>query len=87
MGSEMCIRDRFNAVCAIAGVRQGHIITLDTNHSIHMDDGVVRAEALVEIDGVEYLGSIRGEDVANAAVGAFVAAVNQALTQKSTKVA
>lgn len=77
----------FNAVCAIAGVRRGHILTLNTSHSIHTDDGIVKAEALVEIDSVEFLGTIRGADVANAAVGAFVAAVNQALTQKSSKVA
>ena len=74
-------------MCAIAGVRRGHILTLNTSHSIHTDDGIVKAEALVEIDSVEFLGTIRGADVANAAVGAFVAAVNQALTQKSSKVA
>jgi len=77
----------FNAVCAIAGVRQGHILTLDTQHSVDLDDGIVRAETRVEIEGVEYVGTIRGADVANAAVGAFVAAVNQALTQKAAKVA
>jgi len=77
----------FNAVCAIAGVRQGHILTLHTQHSVDLDDGIVRAETRVEIEGVEYVGTIRGADVANAAVGAFVAAVNQALTQKAAKVA
>ncbi|MEL7488212.1 MAG: 2-isopropylmalate synthase, partial [Pseudomonadota bacterium] len=38
----------FNAVCAIAGV-DGHIKTLDIHHVADAEDGIVRAEALIEI--------------------------------------
>ena len=77
----------FNAVCAIAGVQQGEILTLDTHHIAAVDDGIVRAETQVEIGGTEYVGAVRGADVAYAAVGAFVAAVNQAIAQRAAKVA
>ena len=69
----------FNAVCAIAGVDKGRILTLHTRHVADQEDGIVRGESLVEIGGVEYLGTVRERDVAHAAVGAFVTAVNQAL--------
>ncbi|MEO1251827.1 MAG: 2-isopropylmalate synthase [Pseudomonadota bacterium] len=68
----------FNAVCAIAGVA-GRILTLDIHHIAGAEDGIVRAEALIEIDDEEFLGTIREVDVAHAAVGAFVVAINQAV--------
>ncbi|MEO0878342.1 MAG: 2-isopropylmalate synthase [Pseudomonadota bacterium] len=73
----------FNAVCAIAGVAQGRILSLDIHHVAEVDDGIVRAEARVDIGGTEYLGTIREADVAYASVGAFVSAVNQALSRKA----
>jgi len=66
----------FYAVCAIAGV-EGKILALDIHHVAAVEDGVVRAEAVIEIKGKEYRGIVREVDVAHAAVGAFVAAVNQ----------
>ncbi len=76
----------FNAVCAIAGV-EGRIKTLDIHHVADQEDGVVRAEALIEIGGDEFLGTIREVDVAHAAVGAFVVAVNQAVAGRAAQVA
>ncbi len=65
----------FAAVCAIANV-PGHIHTLDLNHIAA--EGVVRAEAVVEVEGKHYSGKAQEVDIADAAVAAFVAAVNQA---------
>ncbi len=76
----------FNAVCAIAGV-EGRILTLDIHHIAGAEDGIVRAEARVEIGDTEYLGTIREVDVAHAAVGAFVVAVNQAVTKRDAEAA
>lgn len=76
----------FNAVCAIAGI-EGRIKTLDIHHIADVEDGVVRAEALIEVGANEFLGTIREIDVAHAAVGAFVVAVNQAVTEKAKQVA
>ena len=76
----------FNAVCAIAGMT-GRIKTLDIHHIADREDGIVRAEALIDIGGEEYLGTIRERDVAYAAVGAFVVAVNQAAKLQDAKVA
>ncbi len=76
----------FNAVCAIAGV-EGRIKTLDIRHVADEEDGAVRAEALIEIGAEEFLGTIREVDVAHAAVGAFVAAVNQAAAGRAAQVA
>ena len=68
----------FNAVCAIADVA-GQIRTLDIRHVADGQDRNVRAESVIAIDGTDYEGSIREIDVAYAAVGAFVVAVNAAL--------
>lgn len=65
----------FAAVCAIADV-PGHIHTLDLHHVAA--EGVVRAEAVVEVEGRHYAGKAQETDIADAAVAAFVAAVNQA---------
>ncbi|MEM9705699.1 MAG: 2-isopropylmalate synthase [Pseudomonadota bacterium] len=73
----------FNAVCAITGF-EGRILTLDIKHAADSENGIVRAESLVELNGQEYLGTIREVDVAHAAVGAFVVAVNQAIAQSKT---
>ncbi len=65
----------FAAVCAIADV-PGHIHTLDLNHIAA--EGVVRAEAVVDVEGKHYSGKAEEVDIADAAVAAFVAAINQA---------
>ncbi|WP_425408985.1 2-isopropylmalate synthase [Hyphococcus sp.] len=65
----------FAAVTAIADV-PGHIFSLDLNHIAA--EGVVRAEAVIEVEGQHYSGNAEEVDIADAAVAAFVAAVNQA---------
>lgn len=76
----------FAAVCAIADVK-GHIVSLDLHHIAA--EGVVRAQAVIEADDQEFTGSAQEVDVADAAVGAFVAAVNQAaaMAAASNKIA
>lgn len=76
----------FNSVCAISGV-EGRILSLEILHARDVEDGIVRAEAMIEVDGENYLGAIRGVDVAHAAVGAFVAAVNQVLQSRGATAA
>ncbi len=76
----------FNAVCAIAGV-EGRILTLDIHHVAGAEEGIVRAETLVEIGDQEYLGTVREIDVAHAAVGAFVVAANQAVASRKVAAA
>ncbi len=72
----------FAAVCAISGVK-GRIVILDLHHTADEDDTLVNAQAIVEVDGVQYTGQAREVDVADAAVAAFVAAVNQAVVAPS----
>ena len=69
----------FAAVCAISGVK-GRIVSLDLHHTADGEDTLVNAEATVEVDGKEYSGRAREVDIADAAVSAFIAAVNQAAT-------
>jgi len=65
----------FAAVCAVTGI-PGRIAILDLNHVA--DDGYVRAEAIVEVGDERFTGKAQEVDVADAAVAAFVAAINQA---------
>ena len=65
----------FAAVCAITGV-PGRIAILDLHHVA--TEGVVRAEAVIEVGEKRYTGQSQEVDVADAAVAAFVAAINQA---------
>ena len=65
----------FAAVCAITGV-PGRISLLDLNHVA--DEGIVRAKAIVDVGDEQYSGMAEEVDVADAAVAAFVAAINQA---------
>jgi len=67
----------FAAVCAISGV-DGRIVSLDLHHTADGEDTLVNAEATVAVDGKEYSGRAREVDIADAAVAAFIAAVNQA---------
>ena len=76
----------FAAVCAIAGV-SGRIVSLEMSHSAEVEVGPVRAEAVVEIAGRRYAGSASEVDVADAAVAAFVAAVNQAVARADAALA
>ncbi len=69
-----------NAVCAIMGAK-AYIKTLDIHHIADVDDGIVRAEALLDVGGEEILGISREVDVAHAAVSAYVIALNQATTR------
>jgi len=62
-------------VCAVTGI-PGRIAILDLNHVA--DDGYVRAEAIVEVGDERFTGKAQEVDVADAAVAAFVAAINQA---------
>ena len=66
----------FAAVCAITGV-PGTISVLDLHHVA--TEGVVRAEAVVEVEGQLFSGKSKEVDIADAAVAAFVAAINQAV--------
>jgi 2-isopropylmalate synthase len=65
----------FAAVCAITGV-DGRIVVLDLHHIAA--EGIVRAEAIVEVGERTFAGAAQEVDVADAAVGAFVVAINQA---------
>ena len=56
----------------------GHIDSLDLHHVAA--EGIVRAEAIVIVEGEKYSGKAEEVDIADAAVAAFVAAVNQGLT-------
>ena len=67
----------FAAVCAISGV-EGRIVSLDLHHTADGEDTLVNAEAVVEVNGRDYAGRAREVDIADAAVSAFIAAVNQA---------
>lgn len=71
----------FAAVCAITGI-EGRIAVLDLHHVA--TEGVVRAEAIVEVNGERYSGKAQEVDIADAAVAAFVAAVNQAVAIRQT---
>ena len=70
----------FAAVCAITGV-PGTISILDLHHVA--TEGVVRAEAVVEVEGQLFSGKAKEVDIADAAVAAFVAAINQAAAMRS----
>ena len=70
----------FSAVCAITGV-PGRISVLDLHHVA--SEGVVRAEAVIDVEGDSYTGKAEEVDVADAAVAAFVAAINQAVGVKA----
>jgi 2-isopropylmalate synthase len=65
----------FAAVCAVTGV-PGRISVLDLHHLAA--EGVVRAEAVIDVDGDLFSGKAEEVDIADAAVAAFVAAINQA---------
>ena len=73
----------FSAVCAITGV-PGVISILDLHHVA--TEGVVRAEAVVEVENEFYSGKAQEVDIADAAVAAFVAAVNQAAAMRASGV-
>lgn len=73
----------FAAVCAVTGV-PGAINVLDLHHVA--SEGVVRAEAVIEVDGELFSGKAQEVDIADAAVAAFVAAVNQAAALKASGV-
>ena len=73
----------FAAVCAVTGV-PGAISALDLHHVA--SEGVVRAEAVIEVDGELFSGKAQEVDIADAAVAAFVAAVNQAAALKASGV-
>ncbi|MBL4618496.1 MAG: hypothetical protein JKX88_00175, partial [Marinicaulis sp.] len=47
-------------------------------------EGVVRAEAVVEVDGRLFTGKSQEVDIADAAVAAFIAAINQAAVMRVT---
>ena len=69
----------FAAVCAVTGV-PGTISILDLHHVA--TEGVVRAEAVIEVDGELFSGKAEEVDIADAAVAAFVAAINQAAAMR-----
>lgn len=71
----------FAAVCAITDV-PGVISVLDLHHVA--SEGVVRAEAVIEVEGELFSGKAEEVDVADAAVAAFVAAVNQAAAMRAS---
>ncbi len=73
----------FAAVCAIADV-PGRISVLDLHHVA--SEGIVRAEAVVEVKGRHYTGKAQEVDIADAAVAAFVAAINQAAALRDNSV-
>ncbi|WP_411817953.1 2-isopropylmalate synthase [Hyphococcus sp. DH-69] len=66
----------FAAVCAITDV-PGRIHILDLHHIAA--EGIVRAEAVIDVEGHHFSGKSEEVDVADAAVAAFVAAINQAV--------
>lgn len=65
----------FAAVCAITDVA-GVIKTLDLHHEA--EEGVVHCDAVVTVNGRDFSGKGKEVDIADAAVAAFVAAINQA---------
>ncbi|MEM9495905.1 MAG: 2-isopropylmalate synthase [Pseudomonadota bacterium] len=65
----------FAAVRALTGV-PGRIHELDLHHLAA--EGIVRAEAVVQVGEKLYSGKAEAVDIADAAVGAFVIAINQA---------
>ena len=73
----------FAAVCAITGV-PGAISILDLHHVA--SEGVVRAEAVIDVEGESFAGKAQEVDIADAAVAAFVAAVNQAAAMRASGV-
>ena len=70
----------FAAVCAVTGV-PGVISVLDLHHVA--TEGVVRAEAVIEVEGQLFSGKAKEVDIADAAVAAFIAAINQAVAVRS----
>ncbi|MEQ8748539.1 MAG: 2-isopropylmalate synthase [Amphiplicatus sp.] len=72
----------FAAVCAVAGV-EGRIVALDMHHVAEHEVGPVHAQAVVEVGDVRFTGVAREVDVADAAVGAFVVAINPAADFKT----
>lgn len=76
----------FAAVCAIAGV-EGRIVCLDLHHEAEHEIGPVHAQAVIEVGERRFTGIAQEVDVADAAVAAFVAAVNQAVGRESASAA
>jgi len=74
----------FAAICAITDV-PGRISVLDLHHIA--SEGVVRAQAVVEVDGKLFTGNAEAIDIADAAASAFVAAINQAAALRASPVA
>ena len=72
----------FAAVSTITGI-SGEIAALDLHHLA--SEGVVRAQALVDVDGQVYTGKAEEVDIADAAVAAFVVAINQAAVAQASK--
>ncbi len=72
----------FAAVCAIADV-PARINVLDLHHMA--SEGVVRAEAVIDVEDEQFSGNAEEVDVADAAVAAFVAAVNQAAALRASR--
>ncbi len=70
----------FAAVCAVADVT-ARITSLDLHHLA--SEGIVRAEAVIEAQGRFFTGKAQEVDIADAAVAAFVAAINQAAAVKA----
>lgn len=68
----------FVAVCAIAGV-PGRIQSLELKHL--GEEGTVKADASIEVNGQVFAGTGEEVDIADAAVAAFVAAINVAAVQ------
>jgi 2-isopropylmalate synthase len=73
----------FAAVCAVTGV-PGTISILDLHHVA--SEGIVRAEAVIDVDGELFSGKAEEVDIADAAVAAFVAAINQAAALRASGV-
>ncbi len=74
----------FAAVCAITDV-PGRINVLDLHHVA--SEGIVRAEAVVEVGEKLFTGKAEAVDIADAAVAAFVVAINQAAMLKTSPAA
>ena len=70
----------FAAVCAITDV-PGRINVLDLHHVA--SEGVVRAEAVVQVGEQLFSGKAEAVDIADAATAAFVVAINQAAAMKT----
>ena len=71
----------FAAVCAISGI-SARISVLDLHHIA--SEGVVRAQATIEVGDRNFTGSAQEIDIADAAVSAFVIAINQAVSLNET---